>query len=340
MRKITYAQAINEALHEEMARDSKVYILGEDVCHDLWETHDGLSNRFGMDRVRETAISEKAIVGSAVGAAMAGYRPIADLMFADFFFCAADEILNQAATIRFSNGGHLKVPVVIKAPIGGGGGAGPMHSQCPEGLVWHRPGLKVVLPATPYDAKGLLKTAIRDNNAVIYFYHKELLGISGEVPEEEYTIPFGQAKITRQGTDVTVIATSMMVPMAVQVADVLSEQGIEMEVIDLRTLEPLDMNTILASAKKTRRVVVVDEDNLRCGVTGEIGMQIMEQAFDSLTAPVARVAAMDVPIPAGVLEETVLPGHQDIAAAVGKVLGMPPPLTVSVKAEKSGWLVG
>jgi pyruvate dehydrogenase E1 component beta subunit len=336
LKDITYRQAINEALHEEMARDNTVFILGEDVCTDLWETHEGLVDKFGMERVRDTAISETAIVGAAVGAALAGYRPIADIMFADFLFCAADETLNQAATFRFSNGGLVKVPMVIKAAIGGYGKGGPMHSQCPEGFLWHRPGLKIALPSTPYDAKGLLKTAIRDNNPVVYLFHKLLMNIKGEVPEDEYTIPLGLADIKREGVDVTVIATAYMVKMSLDVADHLQAKGISMEVIDVRTLEPLDMTTIIASVEKTKRVIIVDEDISRCGVASEIGMQIMEKAFHALACPIQRVSAANIPVPAGYLEQYVLPQPQDIANAVGNALGIKEQL-LAPREKKNGF---
>lgn len=321
MREITYQKAINEALHEEMGRDDTVFIMGESICQDLWGTYDGLVARFGKERIRDTAISESAIVGAAVGAALAGYRPIADIMFADFLYCAADETINQAATHRFANGGNATVPMVIKSAVGGYTGGGPMHSQSPEGLVWHRPGLKIAMPATPYDAKGLMKTAIRDNNPVIYFLHKNLLETKGEVPEEEYTVPLGVADIKREGSDVTVVAVSYMVKLALDVASELQEKGVSVEVVDLRTLEPLDIDTVVTSVKKTRRAVIVDEDVSRCGVTSEIGMQIMEKAFDYLDAPVKRVAAANMPIPAGVLEQYVLPQPQDIAQAITQIKG-------------------
>jgi acetoin:2,6-dichlorophenolindophenol oxidoreductase subunit beta len=316
MREITYRQAINEALHEEMARDESVFIMGESICQDLWGTHQGLVERFGKERIRDTAISEAAIVGAAVGAALGGYRPIADIMFADFLFCAADEVLNQAATHRFANGGNAVVPMVIKTSIGGYSGGGPMHSQCSEGFVWHRPGLKIALPYSPYDAKGLLKTAIRDNNPVVYFFHKNLLDTKGEVSEDEYTIPFGKADVKKEGSDITLIAVSYMVKMSLEAAEHLNEKGISVEVIDLRTLEPLDIDTIITSVIKTRRVLIVDEDVSCCGVTGEIGMQIMERAFYYLYAPVQRVAALNMPIPAGVLEQHVLPKLQQIVDAI------------------------
>jgi pyruvate/2-oxoglutarate/acetoin dehydrogenase E1 component len=320
MREITYQKAINEALHEEMARDDTVFIMGESICQDLWGTYEGLVARFGKERIRDTAISEAAIVGAAVGAALAGYRPIADIMFADFLFCAADETINQAATHRFANGGNATVPMVIKTAIGGYTGGGPMHSQSPEGLVWHRPGLKIAMPATPYDAKGLLKTAIRDNNPIVYFLHKNLLQTKGEVPEEEYTVPFGAADIKREGDDVTVVATGYMVKLALDVAGELAEKGISVEVVDPRTLEPLDIDTVVASVKKTRHAVIVDEDVSRCGVTSEIGMQLMEKAFDYLEAPVQRVAAANLPIPAGILEKYVLPQPQGIVQAITQIV--------------------
>jgi pyruvate/2-oxoglutarate/acetoin dehydrogenase E1 component len=339
LRTISYRQAINEALMEEMERDNKVFILGEDVCHDNWNTHSGLVEKFGRDRVRDTTISENAIVGMAVGAALAGYRPIADIMFADFLFCATDETLNQAATHRFSNGGITRVPMVIKTAIGGYSGGGPMHSQCIEAFLWHRPGLKIVLPSTPYDAKGLLKTAIRDNNPVVYLFHKMLLDTIGDVPDKEYTIPLGLADIKKKGSDVTVVATAYMVALAMDVANQLETKNIRAEVIDLRSLEPLDIDTVITSVKKTGRVVIVDEDVSRCGVTSEIGMQIMERAFKYLSSPIKRVAAKNIPIPAGCLEKEVLPKPQDIADAIGLVLGIQENLFVQEVKLTSGFKV-
>ena len=307
MREITYRQAINEALHEEMARDETVFIMGEDVCQDSWNTHQGLADRFGLERVRDTAISEQAIVGAAAGAAIAGYRPIADIMFADFLFIAGDETLNWSATHRFSNGGMSQVPMVIKAAAGGYGMGGPMHSQCPEGFLWHRPGMKLALPSTPYDAKGLLKAAIRDNNPVTYLYHKKLLGSKGPVPEGEYIVPLGKADVRRQGEQVTIVAIGYMVTMSLEVASFLETKGISVEVVDLRTLEPLDIDTVVKSVKKTKRAVVVDEDVSRCGAAAEVCMQIMENTHESLASPVKRVAAANMPTPAGYLEEYALP---------------------------------
>jgi pyruvate/2-oxoglutarate/acetoin dehydrogenase E1 component len=328
MRQIRYTEAINEALMEEMSRDETVYIIGECATAEPMGAHKGLVEKFGKDRVKDAALSEPAIIGSCVGAALGGYRPIANMRFSDFIIPALDEVIHKAAKWRFGHGGKQKIPLVIIAAIGGYIGAGPEHSQCLESIIMHTPGLKLAIPTTPYDAKGLLKTAIRDNNPVVYFFHKLFIGTKGEVPEEEYTIPFGVADIKRQGKDVTVVATGYMVQMALGVANQLQERGIDIEVIDPRTLEPLDIDTIVASVKKTKRVVIVDEDTLQCGVTGEIGMQIVERAFDYLDAPIQRVGSANLPIPGGFFERYVLPQPQDIADATGKVLGLKERLSV------------
>lgn len=320
MREIRLIAAINEALSEEMERDEKVFILGEDVQQATFGVTRGLVQKFGPDRVMDTPLAETAIAGAAVGSAMTGYRPIADMMFADFMWIAADEIMGKAAKWRFCQGGKVTLPVVFMAAIGGGGKLGAEHSQCPAAVYMHTPGLKLVIPSTPYDAKGLMKTAIRDNNPVIYFYHKGLLGLKGDVPEEEYTIPFGQADVKREGSDVTVVATGMMVQYALGVAKEL-EGKVSVEVIDPRTLEPFDIDTIVESVKKTGRAIIVDEDTKRCGVTSEIAAQIMDKAFDYLDAPIQRVAAADMPIPAGYLEAHVLPQPRDIVTAIEAVTG-------------------
>jgi pyruvate dehydrogenase E1 component beta subunit len=320
MREILYLQAINEALEEEMRRDEKVFLIGESVQGGTFNTTMGLVQKFGPERVMDAPISESAIAGAAVGAAMAGFRPVADLMFADFMYCCADEVLLKAAAWHFLHAGKAKVPLVFKAAIGGYAKLCNEHSRCPEAMVLHHPGLKLVLPSSPYDAKGLLKTAIRDNNPVCYFYHKQLLPMIGPVPEEEYTIPFGVADVKREGTDVTVVATAFMVQVALGVAAELDGK-ISVEVIDPRTLEPLDMDTILKSVRKTGRVVILDEDTLRCGVGAEIGMQIMENAFDALDGPVKRLGAANMPIPGGVLEQFCLPQPQDLADAITGLLG-------------------
>ena len=320
MRELMYLQAINEALEEEMSRDETVFIIGEDVQAGAFMTTTGLVQKFGPERVMDTPLSENAIAGAAVGSAMAGYRPVADLMFADFMWCCADEVFLKAAKWHFIHGGKVNLPLVFLAAIGGYSHIGPEHSQCPESVVMHTPGLKLALPSTPYDAKGLLKTAIRDNNPVVYLYHKQLLGAMGEVPEEEYTIPLGLADVKREGKDITIVATSYMVKLALDVAQELEGQ-VSVEVVDPRTLEPLDIDTILASVRKTGRVVIVDEDTKRCGVGTEIAMQIMENAFDSLDAPIQRVGAANMPIPGGYMEQYVLPQPKDIVAAVEAVMG-------------------
>ncbi|KPJ54102.1 MAG: hypothetical protein AMJ37_00835 [Dehalococcoidia bacterium DG_18] len=320
MRELMYLQAINEALEEEMSRDETVFIIGEDVQAGAFMTTTGLVQKFGPERVMDTPLSENAIAGAAVGSAMAGYRPVADLMFADFMWCCADEVFLKAAKWHFIHGGKVNLPLVFLAAIGGYSHIGPEHSQCPESVVMHTPGLKLALPSTPYDAKGLLKTAIRDNNPVVYLYHKQLLGAMGEVPEEEYTIPLGLADVKREGKDITIVATSYMVKLALDVANEL-EGRISVEVVDPRTLEPLDIDTILASVRKTGRVVIVDEDTKRCGVGTEIAMQIVENAFDSLDAPIQRVGAANMPIPGGYMEQYVLPQPKDIVAAVEAVTG-------------------
>jgi len=320
MKEIRYIQAINEALAEELERDETVFIIGEDVQAGTFMATTGLVQRFGPERVMDTPLSETVIAGTALGAATAGYRPVADFMFSDFMFVAANEIINNTAKWHFIHGGKVNVPLVFLATIGGGVRLGPEHSQSPESVFMHTPGLKVVVPSTPYDAKGLLKTAIRDNNPVIYFYHKRLLGLPGEVPEEEYTIPLGVADIKREGKDVTVVATARMVQFSLEVAKEL-EGRISVEVVDPRTLEPLDIDTIVESVKKTGRVVIADEDTLRCGVSAEIGMQIMEKAFDSLDAPIQRVGAANLPIAGAYLEQYVLPQPKDIAAAIEAVTG-------------------
>jgi len=320
MREIRFIQAINEALKEEMQRDEKVFIIGEDVQAGTFGATTGLVQQFGPERVMDTPLSETAVAGAAIGAAMAGWRPVADFMFADFMWCCADEVFLKAAKWHFIHGGKVNLPVVLFANIGGGARVGPEHSQCPESIVMHTPGLKLAIPSTPYDAKGLLKTAIRDNNPVVYFYHKRLGGTIGEVPEDEYDVPFGVADVKKEGTDVTIVATSYMVQHTLQVASEL-EGKVSIEVVDPRTLEPLDIDTIVKSVQKTGRVVLVDEDTKRCSITAEIGMQIIEKAFDSLDAPIERVGAANMPIAGGYMEQYVLPQPHDIVAAIETVIG-------------------
>lgn len=314
----TYVEAINEALREEMERDESVFLLGEGVQAGVF-LRGGLLERFGTERVMDTPLAENAIAGAAIGAAMDGYRPVADFMFADLLWCAGDEILNGVGNHYFIHAGKVNLPMVLFAAMGGYSRLGPTHSQCPEAIIMHTPGLKLAVPSTPADAKGLLKTAIRDNNPVVFFYHKRLLGQQGEVPDEEYTIPFGEADIKREGDDVTVVATSYQAQVALKVAEEMADR-VSVEVIDPRTLEPLDIDTIIASVNKTGRAVIVDEDRRRCGVGSEIGMLIMERAFDSLDAPVGRVGAADIPIASGHIEQYILPQPEDIVAAIEAVI--------------------
>ncbi len=319
MKQTIYLAAINEALREELRRDEKVFVIGENVQQGTFGTTSGLVQEFGKDRIMDTSLAETAVAGAAIGAAMSGYRPVADMMFADFLYIAGDEILLKAGKWHFVHAGKVNVPVVVMAAMGGGMKIGAEHSMCPEALAMHSPGLKLAVPSTPYDAKGLLKTAIRDDNPVVFFYNKGLLGLPGEIPEEEYLIPFGKADIKREGSDVTVVAISRMVHLSLEVAEKLKNE-ISVEVVDPRTLEPLDIDTIIASVQKTGRCVIVDEDNKRCGVTAEIFAQIVENGFDYLDAPIQRVAAADTPIAAGFLEKHVLPQPEDIEKAIRKVM--------------------
>ncbi len=326
MRTISFMQALNEALREEMRRDPAVYVLGMGV-HWSRGGHNpmaGLIEEFGEKRVRSTPLSEPAIAGSCVGAALAGMRPVAYLGLADFVFCALDEILCKAGKWRYTHGanGGMTLPIVFLETIGGYVSAASEHSQAPLALYAHAPGLKIAVPTTPYDAKGLLKTAIRDDNPVVIFQHKLLLGSKGPVPEDDYSVPFGVAEVRREGRDVTVVATSYMVTLALRAAAELEKEGVEVEVIDPLTLEPLDIERMVESVRKTGRLVVVDEDTERCGVGAEIAMQVMEQAFEALKAPVQRVANPNLPVPySPPLERAVLPSAQKIQAAVLRTLG-------------------
>jgi len=319
MKKISYVNAINEALAEEMDRDETVYIIGESIRESAFGTTKGLVEKFGAERVMDTPISETAIAGAALGSAQYGYRPVVDFMFADFMFVAMDEIVDKAARFRYYSQGTQSLPLVFMAAMGGYLGVGPGHSQSPVSYYMHTPGLKIVVPSTPYDAKGLMKSAIRDNNPVIYFYHKALLGEIGEVPEEDYTVPLRSADIKLEGDDITIVATGMMVHFALNVAEQMKDK-VSIEVIDPRSLEPLDIDTIVKSVEKTGRAIVVDEDTSRCGAAAEISMQIYEKVFDYLDAPIQRIAAKNYPIPEGGLEKFILPQPEEIVAAVEKVM--------------------
>ncbi len=320
MADLTYLEAIREALAEEMRRDPKVFVLGEDVgaYGGAFGVTQGLFDEFGEMRVIDTPISESAIVGISVGAALRGYRPVAEMQFADFISCAFDQIVNQAATLRYRYGGRAAVPLVVRAPSGGNVGGGLYHSQNPEAWFVHRPGLKVVAPSTAYDAKGLLKAAIRDDNPVIYFEHKYLYRrAKGPVPEGDDIVPIGVAATRRQGDDVTVLTYGAMVTPCLEAADRLAKDGVEVEVIDLRTLLPFDKAAILASVEKTNRVLIVHEDVKTLGIGAELSAVIVEERFAHLDAPIMRVTYPDTHSPfSHVLEEFNLPNADTIAAAL------------------------
>ncbi len=309
-REITLGQAIRETLAEEMRRDPRVFIMGEDVAEagTAFKVLSGLVEEFGPSRVIDTPISEPGITGMGVGSAMTGMRPVVDIMFGDFIALAMDQIVNQAAKVHYMSGGKLKVPLVVRTTLGATRRTAAQHSQSLHAWVSHVPGLKVVLPSTPYDAKGLLKTAIRDDNPVIFFEDKMMYQLKGLVPDGDYTIPFGVADIKRHGTDITIVATSSMVQVALEAAGLLQKIGISAEVIDPRTTFPLDKVTLIESARKTSRAIVVDEGYERYGVTAELAAVIAEGAFYYLDAPVKRMGAMDVPVPfSPVLEDMTVP---------------------------------
>jgi pyruvate/2-oxoglutarate/acetoin dehydrogenase E1 component len=319
MRKITFSQALNEALQEEMRRDERVIVLGEDInlpWGGAFRVTAGLVEEFGPKRVRTTPISEAAIAGGAVGAALVGCRPVAEIMYLDFIPIAMDQIVNQAAKVRYMSGGQATVPVVFRTQGGGGRSNAAQHSQSLEAWFVHVPGLKVVSPSTPYDAKGLLKSCIRDDNPVIFIEHKLLYFTSGEVPEEDYTIPLQKAAIRREGEHITIVSYSNMALKCLEAAKRLEERGIHAEVIDLRTLSPLDMETVLGSVRKTHRLLVVHEACRTGGLGGEIAAQVAESAFDELDAPVGRVGSLDSPMPySPALENMVIPTPDRIASA-------------------------
>ncbi len=314
-RELTYAEAIREALAEEMRRDPNVFIVGEDVAEagTPFKVLSGLVEEFGTDRVIDTPISEPGFSGLGVGAAMTGMRPVVDLMFGDFLTLAMDQIVNQAAKVHYMSGGKLKAPIVFRTTLGATRRSAAQHSQSLHAWVSHVPGLKVALPATPYDAKGLLKTAIRDENPVVFFEDKMMYKLKGPVPADDYTIPFGVADIKRTGSDITLVATSSMVQVALGAADMLDRVGIRAEVIDPRTTFPLDKQTLIESAKKTSRAIVIDEGYERYGVTAEIASVIGDGAFYYLDAPVKRMGAMDVPVPfSPVLEDLTVPTEKSV----------------------------
>lgn len=316
-----YWQAINEGLDEEMARDETVFLMGEDIgiYGGAYGVTRGLYEKYGEERVRDTAISEAAIVGAGLGAALTGMRPVVEIMYVDFMTIAMDQLDNQVAKIRYMFGGKCKVPLVIRTEGGAGRTLGAHHSQSLEAWFMHIPGIKVVMPATPYDAKGLIKASIRDDNPVVFIEHKMLYNIKGEVPEEEYLIPIGKADIKREGKDITLITYSRMLHFSMQAANELAKEGIEVEIVDLRTLLPLDIETVVESVKKTHKALVVEEDTKTAGAGAEVVAQIVENAFDYLDAPVLREAGADVPMPKSpVLEALAIPSKDSIIRAVKK----------------------
>ena len=324
MATMTFAQALNNAHKLEMQRDPNIYVAGEDVgvYGGIFGVTGGLLDQFGDKRVRDTPITESAIVGTAVGAAAAGLRPVIELMFVDFIGVALDQLYNQAAKMKYMFGGKAKLPITLRTTCGAGMGAAAQHSQCLEAWFMHVPGLKVVMPSTPYDAKGLLISAIRDDNPVVFLEHKMLYGTQGEVPEESYTIPLGKADIKREGKDITVVATAMMVGRALSAAEKLARNGISLEVVDPRTLSPLDEQTILNSVKKTHRLLIVHEEVKFAGSGAEIAAMVAEKAFDYLDAPIVRIGAPFTPVPfSPPLEQEFIPSEEKIIQAAKKMMG-------------------
>jgi 2-oxoisovalerate dehydrogenase E1 component beta subunit len=322
MTEITYIEGIRQALWEEMERDDRVFLLGEDIgaYGGAFKITVGFLDRFGEERVIDTPIAESALVGAAVGAALMGQRPVVEMQFADFIACGFDQIVNMAAKFHYRTG--TSVPLVIRAPSGGGVHGGPFHSQNPEAWFVHVPGLKVVAPSTPMDAKGLLKAAIRDPDPVIYFEHKYLYRrIKGKVPDEDFSVPLGKAEVKREGTDVSIITYGAMVHQALQAANQAAAMGISAEILDLRTLLPLDREAILATARKTGKILVVHEATRTAGIGGEVAAIIAESAFDRLDGPVLRLTAPDTPVPfSGPLEEAFLPNAAKIASALERLV--------------------
>jgi pyruvate dehydrogenase E1 component beta subunit len=316
-------EAISQAMWEEMERDPNVFILGEEVG--VWggsyAVTKGFYDHFGGERVRDTPIAESAIIGAAIGSAMTGLRPIAELMTINFAFAAMDHIVNEAAKLHYMFGGQFMLPLVIRAVTGGGRQLGATHSQTPDAIFAHFPGLKVVAPGTPEDAKGLLKAAIRSNDPVLFLEHATLYQVRGEVPDGDYIIPIGKSKIQRPGKDVTIVTYSKGLEISMKAADELAKEGVEVEIVDLRSLRPLDMDPVIESFKKTNRAVVVEEGWKSFGVGAEVSSRIYEQAFDYVDAPVRRVAQKEVPLPYNrMLEQSALPQVADVIAAVKEVL--------------------
>jgi len=324
MRELFYSEAIKEAMTQEMEANSKVFLIGEDVgvYGGAFGLTFGMIEKFGPNRVIDTPISEQAIVGMGIGAALMGMRPIVEIMFSDFLLLAMEQIANQAAKIHYMFGGKANVPMVIRTPGGGGTGAGAQHSQSLEAILFHIPGLKIIMPSTPYDAKGLLLSAIKDPSPVIMLEHKLLYKkIKGDVPEQRYEIELGKADIKRKGRDITVVATSLMVHKALAVAEKLAREGIEIEVIDPRTIKPLDLDMIIDSVKKTNKLVLVEEACYSGGFTSFIASEVASKAFDWLDGPIIRVTGLDSPIPySAVLENTIIPNEERIEEGIRRAI--------------------
>jgi pyruvate dehydrogenase E1 component beta subunit len=319
MSRITMREAISQAMWEEMERDPNIFILG--VWGGSYAVTKGFYDHFGGERVRDTPIAESAIIGAAIGSAMTGLRPIAELMTINFAFAAMDHIVNEAAKLHYMFGGQFMLPLVIRAVTGGGRQLGATHSQTPDAVFAHFPGLKVVAPGTPEDAKGLLKASIRSNDPVLFLEHATLYQVRGEVPEGDYVIPIGKSKVQRLGKDITIVTYSKGLEISMKAADELAKDGIEVEIVDLRSLRPLDMDPVIESFKKTNRAVIVEEGWKSFGVGSEISSRIYEQAFDYVDAPVRRVAQKEVPLPYNrALEQSALPQVADVIAAVKEVL--------------------
>jgi pyruvate dehydrogenase E1 component beta subunit len=323
MARMTMREAISQALWEEMERDPKVFIMGEEVgvWGGTYAVTKGFYDHFGAERVRDTPISEAAIVGGAIGAALTGLRPVAELMTINFAFVAMDHIVNQAAKLHYMFAGQMRVPLVIRTVSGGGRQLGATHSQTPDAIFAHFPGLKVVAPGTPADAKGLLKSAIRSDDPVLFIEHATLYQTRGEVPEGEFLVPIGKSTVQRPGKDVTIVTYSKMLEVSLKAADQLAKDGIEAEIVDLRSLRPLDMDPVIESFKKTNRAVIVEEGWKSYGVGSEVSARIYEQAFDYVDAPIKRVAQKEVPLPYNrTLEQSALPQVEDVVEAVKEVL--------------------
>ena len=324
MRQITFSAATQEAMREEMKRDRNVFLMGEDIARQggIFGQFKDLAEEFGNDRVRDTPISETAIIGGGVGAALAGMRPVVDMHFADFIGVPMDEIFNQMAKARYMFGGQAKVPLVLRAPDGMTRGGAAQHSQCVEAWFMHIPGIKVVIPSNPADAKGLLKAAIRSDDPVLYFEHKRLFSMKGDVPEGEFLTPIGKARVAKEGMDITVVSYSFYMNHVLTAADELAKDGISLECIDLRTISPLDMDTVYQSLKKTKRLMIVHEAVKQGGVGAEVAARAAEEMIDYLDAPIVRLAAPFVPIPyAPTLERLVKIEPEDICRAVKDMLG-------------------